>query len=164
MADDDGDGRTAEPERKSARTAFTLRTDAIEVIERDFGWHGRIAVRMIGRFLDRHLEPAGLSSAQFTLLCLIAAAPNDTMGALAEVAGLDQSTLTRNVEILGKAGWVEIVTAEKDRRRRAVWLTEAGAFKLQKAMPLWRKAYDALSEKLDHSALPLLISIAKTLG
>jgi DNA-binding MarR family transcriptional regulator len=163
VAEDDGEVATTETAPNSGRSAFTLRTDAIAVIERDFGWHGRIAVRMIGRFLDHHLEPAGLSSAQFTLLCLIAAAPNDTMGALAEMAGLDQSTLTRNVEILGKAGWVEIVTAEKDRRRRAVWLTETGAFKLKKAMPLWRKAYDALTEKLDRDALPQLISIARAL-
>lgn len=165
MADNDNDERPASSaaRRRSARSAFTLRTDAAEVIECDFGWHGRIAVRMIGRFLDRRLQQTGFSSTQFTLLCLIASARNDTLGALAEAAGLDQSTLTRNLEILERAGWVEIVTAEKDRRKRAVWLTETGAFKLQDAMPVWREACDALTEKLGPGAIGQLISIGDAL-
>jgi DNA-binding MarR family transcriptional regulator len=38
---------------------------------------------------------------------------------------------------------------EKDRRRRAVWLTEAGARTLEAAMPRWRAAHEALSRHVD---------------
>jgi len=145
-------------------SAFTLRTDAAQAIQEDLGWHGRNAARAIGRVLDRHLEPAGVTSTQFSLLCLIASAPRDTMGDLAEAAGLDQSTLTRNVETLSKAGWVEIVTAEADRRRRAVWLTEKGAFLLRDAMPNWRAAQAELSQRLNGDLAPLLMGIANHLS
>jgi DNA-binding MarR family transcriptional regulator len=143
--------------KKGAR--FTLRTDAAKVIKEDLGWHCRNAARAIGRVFDRHLAPAGLTSIQFSLLCLIASAPRDTMGELAQAAGLDQSTLTRNIETLAKAGWVEIVTAEADRRKRAVWLTETGAFLLQQAMPSWHAAQAEFSQRLNGDLAPLLMGI-----
>jgi len=79
----------------------------------------------------------------------IAAAGDDTIGALAERAGLDQSTLSRNLRSLERAGLVEIAMVEQDLRRRAVWLTEAGARHLQTAIPVWRRAHAALCEVID---------------
>ena len=73
------------------------------------------------------MRQTGLNIAQFGLMTHIAAAHDDTIGALAERCGLDQSTLSRNLRLLEREGLVEIVTAEKDLRRRAVWLTEKGA-------------------------------------
>ncbi len=45
-------------------------------------------------------------------------------------------------------GLVEVVMSEADRRRRAVWLTEAGAFNLQQALALWQPAHSTLRQKL----------------
>jgi DNA-binding MarR family transcriptional regulator len=61
------------------------------------------------------------------------------------IIDLDQSTLSRNLGLLEREGLVEIVTAEKDLRRRAVWLTEKGASRLEAAMPVWRAAHAALA-------------------
>lgn len=91
------------------------------------------------------MKATGLTIAQFGLLTHIAAAGDDTLGALAERAGLDQSTLSRNLRGLEQAGLVEIAAVEKDLRRRAVWLTELGARRLEAAMPAWRRAQEALS-------------------
>ena len=44
---------------------------------------------------------------------------------------------------------VEIVTAEKDLRRRAVWLTETGARQLEAALVAWRNAHSLLSKLID---------------
>ena len=63
--------------------------------------------------------------------------------------GLDQSTLSRNLRGLEAAGLVEIAVAEDDQRRRAVWLTEHGARRLEAAIPVWREAHAALEERLD---------------
>ena len=60
-----------------------------------------------------------MSSPQFSLLCLVAAAADDTLGALAERAGLNQSTMSRNLDMLARAGWVEVAMVEADRRCRA---------------------------------------------
>jgi len=46
------------------------------------------------------------------------------------------------------AGLVEIAMVESDLRRRAVWLTETGARKLEAAIPLWRKAQARLAKRL----------------
>jgi DNA-binding MarR family transcriptional regulator len=133
---------------KLKQASRTLRTDAARALAADLGWHSRLAGRLVTAELDRGLAASGLSSAQFGLLCLIASAPDDTLGALALRAGLNQSTMSRNVDMLAGAGLVEIAMVEKDRRRRAVWLTEAGAMRLQDALPLWRASHRAIAEKL----------------
>jgi DNA-binding MarR family transcriptional regulator len=118
----------------------TLRADARQLVESCIGWNSRLAARRISQFVDRELAGTGLSTAQLGLLALIAVAEDDTMGALAERAGLEQSTLSRNLRALDAAGLIEIATVEADLRRRAVWLTEAGAMRLEAALPVWRKA------------------------
>ena len=126
----------------------TLRDDATAALQVDLGWQSRMLARRISTELDKALMPSGLSSVQFGLMCLIASAADDTLGTLAQRAGLSQSTMSRNVDQLVNAGLVEMVTSEKDRRRRAVWLTEAGATQLQQAVALWRPAHAALYQQL----------------
>ncbi|MGZ6000082.1 MAG: MarR family winged helix-turn-helix transcriptional regulator [Rhizomicrobium sp.] len=131
--------RTRQAARKS------LVTDAREVIDTCAGVNVRLAARRITGFLEERMRVTGLNIAQFGLMTQIAAAHDDTIGALAERCGLDQSTLSRNLRLLEREGLVEIVTAEKDLRRRAVWLTEKGASGLEAAMPVWRRAHAALA-------------------
>jgi DNA-binding MarR family transcriptional regulator len=90
----------------------------------------------------------GLSVAQLGLMAQIAIASDDTLGALAERSGLDQSTLSRNLRILESEGLIEIAVVEADLRRRVVWLTETGARRLEAAIPVWRKAHAMLEERL----------------
>jgi DNA-binding MarR family transcriptional regulator len=136
--------------------AKTLVRDAQAAISACAGWASRLAARRITNFLEERMRGSGLSLSQFGLMGQIAAAPDDTLGALAERTGLDQSTLSRNLRGLETAGYVEIAVAEDDQRRRAVWLTEAGARRLEAAIPVWRAAHAALAERLDpHLALAL---------
>ena len=126
----------------------TLRADARAVIEACAGWNARLAARRITQFLDREMVGSGLSLAQLGLMAQIAAAADDTLGALAERTGLDQSTLSRNLRTLEGEGLVEIAVVETDLRRRAVWLTETGARRLEAAIPIWRKAHTKLTRRL----------------
>jgi DNA-binding MarR family transcriptional regulator len=126
----------------------TLRTDARSVVESCLGWNSRLTARRITQFLEREMAGAGLSVAQFGLMAQIAAASDDTLGALAERTGLDQSTLSRNLRTLEADGLVEIAIVERDQRRRMAWLTETGARRLEAAMPAWRKAHAALTKRL----------------
>lgn len=129
---------------KRVQAKKMLRTDAAEAAKDCAGWNARLAARRISAFLDERMAASGLSIAQFGLMALIASAQDDTLAALAARAGLDPSTLSRNLDGLARAGWVEIASVEADRRRRAVWLTESGARKLEQAMPVWRAAHGAL--------------------
>lgn len=144
------------------RLRKTLVADAREAIDGCAGLNARLAARQITKFLDKALERTGISLAQFGLLALIAAARDDRIGALAERSGLDQSTLSRNLRHLEAAGLIEMVTVEADLRRRAVWLTERGAEKLEKAMPAWRLAQKALADVIDPQQLCVLA--ARTRG
>lgn len=91
---------------------------------------------------------AGISFAQFGLMAEIASAADDTISALAERMGLDQSTLSRTLRTLEADGLVEIAVAEGDQRRRLVWLTEKGARTLEAALVTWRRAQAELSRRL----------------
>jgi DNA-binding MarR family transcriptional regulator len=64
--------------------------------------------------------------------------------------GLDQTTLSRNLRALEKAGLVEIAIVERDLRRRSVWLTETGARRLEAALPIWRRAHASLGKLIEH--------------
>jgi DNA-binding MarR family transcriptional regulator len=129
--------------------AKTLVRDAQGAVAACAGWASRLAARRITNFLEDRIQDSGLRLAQFGLMAQIAAAPDDTLGALAERTGLDQSTLSRNLRGLEAAGLVEIAIADEDQRRRAVWLTEEGARRLEAAIPVWRQAHAALAERLD---------------
>lgn len=141
----------------------TLVQDARQVCERCPGLNARAAARQISKFIDERLKPAGLSLAQFGLLAQIAGARDDTIGGLAERTGLDQSTLSRNLRLLEAEGLIEIVTAEADLRRRAVWLTEQGARRLERAMPAWRRACDELGKLFPLKAVKTLAKQARAL-
>src|SRR3984885_15649924 len=129
--------------------AKTLVRDAQAAVAACAGWASRLAARRITNFLEERIQDGGLRLAQFGLVAQIAAPPDDTLGALAERTGLDRSTLSRNLRGLEAAGFVEIAVAEDDQRRRAVWLTEQGARRLEAAIPVWREAHAALAERLE---------------
>ncbi len=126
----------------------TLRTDARALVESCAGWNSRLAARRITQFLDHSLAGLGLSGAQLGLMAQIAVIEDDTLGALALRSGLEQSTLSRNLRTLEAAGLIEIAVVESDLRRRAVWLTETGARRLEAAIPVWRTAHAQLAQRL----------------
>ena len=82
----------------------SLRTNVADLVDHCAGWNSRIAARRITVFLERELAPSGLSVAQLGLMAVIAAAQDDTLGALAQKTGLDQSTLSRNLRTLEAEG------------------------------------------------------------
>lgn len=132
-------------ERRTQAARRSLVTDAREAVGACAGINLRLAARLVTRFLEARMEAADLTIAQFGLLAHIASAGDDTIGALAARSGLDQTTLSRNLRGLERAGLVEITLVEADLRRRAVWLTETGARRLDAALPVWRRAHAALA-------------------
>jgi DNA-binding MarR family transcriptional regulator len=136
----------------------TLRTDATRLVAECAGCSSRLAARLISQFLDRELAPAGLTLAQLGLMAQIAALSDDTLGALARRTGLEQSTLSRNLRSLENEGLVEIAVVDGDLRRRMVWLTEAGARRLEAAIPVWRKAHARLAR---HVSPALALELAE---
>lgn len=136
------------PASIQSRSGKTLRSDAARLVEGCAAWNCRLAARRITQFFDRELTPSGFTVAQVGLMALIAATDDDSLGALARRAGCDLSTLSRNLRTLEDRGLIEIAVVDADPRRRAAWLTETGARRLEAALPIWRAAKRRLERRI----------------
>lgn len=148
--------------RKQA--ARRLVTDARHVVGTCPGLAVRALSRRITRVFERRMTSSGLGFPQFALLLHVAAAAEDTVGALADRLDLDPSTLSRNLRSLERAGLVEIAMVEQDQRRRAVWLTERGARRLETAIDAWGDANDRLTQTLGRTRIRQLRNLDTLLG
>jgi DNA-binding MarR family transcriptional regulator len=133
---------------KARQSAKTLRTDARTALETCAGWNLRRAARRASQFLEERMMASGVTFSQFGLMAEIASADDDTVSALAERMGLDQSTLSRTLRTLEAEGLLEIAVVESDQRKRMVWLTEKGARKLEAALAIWRQAHAKLARQV----------------
>ena len=129
-----------------------LVADARAAVDACAGWNARLAARRITGFLNRRMQASGLSLAQFGLMAQIASARDDTLTELAQRTGLDQSTLSRNLQVLEAAGLVEIAAGDRDARRRAARLTAKGAQSLRAGLADWKRAHGELAKRLDPEA------------
>lgn len=148
---------------KQKQSPRTLRTDARTAIETCAGWNLRATARRATQFLEERMAETGVSFAQFGLMAEIAAAPDDTLGALARRMGLDQSTLSRTLRTLEGEGLAEIATVDGDQRKRMVWLTEKGARQLETALASWRQAHAQLARHLSVDLVRQLAGEAQAL-
>ncbi|MBA5776022.1 winged helix-turn-helix transcriptional regulator [Stappia sp. F7233] len=149
---------------KTRHAPKTLRSDARALVATCAGVNSRLAARRISQFLDRELAASGLTIAQIGLLSQIAVASDDRLSALAARTGLEQSTLSRNLRTLEGAGLIEIASVESDLRKRAVWLTETGARRLEAAIPVWRAAQEKLGRLLSAELAPRLAQETEALA
>jgi DNA-binding MarR family transcriptional regulator len=98
--------------------------------------------RDLTRAFEKAMRGAGMRGTQFTLLAtLVQTGPIPTTR-LADLQGLERTTLTRNLRLLVRDGFVQIDEAE-DRRVHKVTITPAGEEAARRAFPLWKKAQDA---------------------
>jgi DNA-binding MarR family transcriptional regulator len=102
---------------------------------------------LITQFYDACLSEAGIEAAQFALLMGLDAARDTGQAALAQMLGMDKTTLSRNLKLLREKGWVESAPG-KDARRRNVSLTAEGRARLREARPAWRRAGEELRKGL----------------
>ena len=120
---------------------------AREVGSACFCFHLRRAARLVTQSYNEALRPLDLQATQFTLLMAIRALGPVPMQELAEPVGMDRTTLTRNLRVLRKRGWV-VVEPGGDRRVREVSLSDDGHNLLHRAYPLWQDAQASLGERL----------------
>lgn len=125
----------------------------------------RKTTRAITQFFDRHLQPIGLRSTQCSLLLAVSLQGSLSVSELGDHLLMDQTTVTRNIEILRKHGYVSVSKDEQDARRKSIAITDSGAQKLMQAMPLLQQAQakieQGLGEKDMQNFLRLLKQIEK---
>ena len=103
--------------------------------------------RVVTRHYDAYVAPTGLKNSQYSLLSHVVLLGPLRPSDLAARMKIDASTLTRNLQPLIAAGWVEQGPGE-DARSRSVVATEAGRAKRAEAQRAWKQAQLALNARL----------------
>jgi DNA-binding MarR family transcriptional regulator len=101
----------------------------------------RRQARAISRIYEQRLRPHGLRATQFSVLAALAIKGPTPVRELADLLGLERTTLTRVGAPLERQGWIRADRAA-DARVRPLRLTPAGRRKLERAYPAWREAQD----------------------
>ena len=86
---------------------------------------GRAAL-LKDRIIDTHMEPHGITAAQFKVLIIIAQYGVDSPGELCRHLSLDSGSMTRMLDRLEQKGFLARQRSEADRRQVQLVLTEEG--------------------------------------
>jgi DNA-binding MarR family transcriptional regulator len=117
--------------------------------------------RRLMRGFEEAAKAAGLTAPQFTTLSLISGFGEITITHLAERLGTDRTTMTRNLDLLARKGWVTEADND-DARLRILKLTRAGEEKLADALPVWTAFQTGLVENIGtDTAQDLLTTLKK---
>jgi DNA-binding MarR family transcriptional regulator len=131
--------------RSAVRRVACIYTHSVPTPERIAATRGclclsaRKTARLLTRHFDEYLRQTGLRSTQFSILAALANTGGATVTRLADVLGLERTTLSRSAELLEENGWVTSQSTE-DARERLLDLTAAGMAQLEASLPAWEAA------------------------
>lgn len=120
----------------------------------------RLLNRVVTNIYDDALRPLGLKISQGNILILTGKMGVASPVQVCEYLQLDISTLSRNVDLMRKNGWLEDVPGV-DARSHPFRLTEEGKRLIEKAIPAWEKAQAEARELLGDDLVSLLSKAAK---
>ena len=123
----------------------------------------RKASRVILSLYMDEMHESDLHGTQFTLLSVISGFEKIKIGDLARYMSMDQTTVTRNVNVLKKYGHVEVVPGE-DRRTRVVRLTEKGQAAVKNTHPMWLEAQTKIWNQLGEEKATQLLEITNLIS
>lgn len=108
----------------------------------------RMTTRVTTQYFDQVFQAVGLTAPQFSLLADIASRENVAVSELAEALLMDQTTVTRNIEILRKKGYVDVRTDDNDSRRKCISISDVGIKKLHEAIPVWNEVQSPIEKEI----------------
>jgi len=112
--------------------------------------------RVVTNLYDEALRPFRLKVSQLNIL--VAAAMQDPArpADLCRLLDLDPSTLSRNVKILQRHGWIEYLEDQGDARAQPFRVTPAGRELIDRAHPAWSFAQQQAEQALGPEAVAVL--------
>jgi DNA-binding MarR family transcriptional regulator len=111
----------------------------------------RMVTRAVTQLYDDVLRPSGLRVTQFSILSTLAHLGEPNLRQLEKRLALDQTTLTRGLNLLERDGLIERVP-HPDARIKALRLTAKGQRALKAARPLWTQAQDTVLREVGTKA------------
>ena len=113
--------------------------------------------RVVARRYEQVLQTAGLTQPQMEVLAsLISAAGPVRPAALAARLMLERSTISRNLALMQKKGWVTVAETSATGRAMSVTITDAGIAVFTGAGSAWRRAQADAARMLGPDATPIL--------
>ena len=111
----------------------------------------RKAARAITLLYDNAFKSSGLLSTQLGVLDAICKADSIKISDLAEKQGMDRTTLTRNLSVLEREGYIRISTGN-DHRTRIVEITNKGRNAVARAIPLWNDVQRTVKQQMGENS------------
>lgn len=108
----------------------------------------RKKTRAVTQLYDKLLQPTGLKVTQYSMLAHIDLQQAVSISRLGEILQLDQTTVTRNINLLKQHGYVALKRDTNDARTKQITLTEKGLEKLHEAAPIWQAIQDRIIEDI----------------
>jgi DNA-binding MarR family transcriptional regulator len=117
--------------------------------------------RAVTALYDDALRPHGLRVGQLNLLVAVARMGTARPGDLCRVLRMDKSTLSRDVEVMRRNGWLEV--EEVGGRSRPLRLSTVGQALLERVAPAWRRAQEQARNLIGDDGAEAVLQIARRL-
>ena len=119
--------------------------EGIEETRGCFCLAARKRARQLTRRYEEALRPFGLRATQFSVLAALAQTGPVPMSKLAEILGLERTTLTRITGVMERDGRVSVVPGS-DERVRILNITAKGKRVLAAALPAWQRVQKEIAK------------------
>ncbi|WP_136659094.1 MarR family winged helix-turn-helix transcriptional regulator [Nitratireductor sp. XY-223] len=123
----------------------------------------RRAARAVTRRYDKLLRPYGLQCTQVSLLFNVASGHHRSVTELASQMAIERSTLTRNLKLLQRRGYIETDSSGQGRPQQYI-LTERGEALVREMIPHWREAQAQLRNELGDEGWDAIQAALSTIG
>ena len=121
--------------------------------------HWRKASRVLTGLYETEMRSFGLKSSQLSLLVAVAKAGPVRRVDLGKRLHLDPSTLTRNLRVMLKQGWVEEIPDEHDARSAPLKVTDNGRKLLASIAPAWKRAQARAKQLLGNDGAAFVLGL-----
>ena len=108
----------------------------------------RRTTRRMTQIYDAALAAVDLTLTQYSLLSALVRQPTPpTMQELADLMGMERTSLSRTLKPMIERGFLRIEIGA-DRRSKQIIVTDTGQAQREAARPVWRAAQDQIQERL----------------
>lgn len=124
----------------------------------------RLINRVITALYDEALRPYGVRVSQGNIMTVVGHLGEEARpAAICRILRIDRSTLSRDVELLKRSGWLES-DPPGGGRKQVLRVTAEGRRLLAAALPAWEKAQDEARQILGDGGAEAIHRIAGRLG
>ncbi len=117
----------------------------------------RRTARLVTQRFEKYFRGTGITANQFSILMASYNQEGILLTRLAKFLGMERTTLSRNLSLLGRRNIISIETGG-DKRERKIVITKKGITLLERTLPLWQEAQNEVVESVGQKQWQGLLS------